>query len=62
MEGRQRKGRKEGWQLACWGLSQSESPPGHWGLLRGPQENVCSGFRRMLWEGGAAPRLTGAHV
>lgn len=34
------------------GKSTSE---GHREHVRGPQENGHSGFRRMLWEGGAAP-------
>lgn len=25
-----------------------------------PEENTCSGFGRMVWEGGISPRLTGA--
>ena len=64
-EGRQGewKGREEGWQLACWGPSQSESPP-----AKGTGTRAWTTGERPLWlpqdavEGGASPRLTGARV
>ena len=42
------------WAVGAKSVGKSTSE-GHREHVRGPQENGHSGFRRMLWEGGAAP-------